>query len=185
MNADGATTAAFVRVTLAELDPLAPGGPTGGRPIAPRTVTELVRPIPRDAGRALAGTSCSWAGDELCMDLAVHPPVGRRARLVEIVLRERWRAVGSDRWELAEYGYELRHHELTYRRALHRHDVNNFVRTYGVATHEHSEAAMGNPAFGHYLTNPPCRGALDGFDRLYGVWLAGTKPDCSQLRCLG
>jgi hypothetical protein len=124
-------------------------------------------------------------GDDLFMDLAVHPPVGRRARLVEIVLRERWRAVGSDRWELAEYGYELRHHELAYRRALHRHDVDYFVRTYGVATHEHCEATMGNPVCGHYLANPPCRGALDGFDRLYGVWLTGTKTDCSQLRCLG
>jgi hypothetical protein len=70
-------------------------------------------------------------GDDLFMDLAVHPPVGRRARLVEIILRERWRAVGSDRWELAEYGYELRHHELAYRRALHRHDVDYFVRTSG------------------------------------------------------
>jgi hypothetical protein len=66
-----------------------------------------------------------------------------------------------------------------------RHDVNAFVRTCGVATHEHCEATMGNPACGHYLANPPCRGALDGFDRLYGVWLSGTKPDCSQLRCLG
>ncbi len=128
----------------------------------------------------------SWDrdGDEMFMDLAIHPPVGRRSRLVEIVLRERWRAVGRERWLLAEYGYELRDHELAYRRALHRHDVDDFVRTHGVATHEHCEATIGSPACDHYRADSPCRGALDGFDRLYGVWLTGTKPDCSQLRCL-
>jgi hypothetical protein len=124
-------------------------------------------------------------GDELVMDLVVRPPVGSRSRLVEMVLQERWRAVGGDRWELAEYGYELRDHELDYRRAFHRHDVDHFVRGCGVATHEHCEATMGRPACSHYMAIPPCLGALDGFDRLYGVWLAGTKPDCSQLRCLG
>ncbi|MBF6606710.1 MAG: hypothetical protein IVW53_14160 [Chloroflexi bacterium] len=116
------------------------------------------------------------------MDLAVQPPAGSRSRLVEIALRERWHVVQGDRWELAEYAYELRHDGLDYRRALHRHDVDHFVRTYGVATHEHCEATTGNPACGHYMANP-CRGALDGFDRLYDLWLTGTKPDCSQLRC--
>lgn len=122
-------------------------------------------------------------GDELSMDLVVHPPVGSRSRLVEIALRERWRAVGGDRWELAEYGYELRDHELDCRRALHRHDVDRFVRTWDVATHEHCEATMGHAVCGHYAASP-CRGALDGFDRLYELWLTGTKPDCSRLRCL-
>ena len=123
-------------------------------------------------------------GDELHMALAVHPPVGSGSRPVVIELRERWHAIGGGRWELAEYGYELRDYELDYRRTLHRHDVDHFVRTYGVATHEHCEASMGNPACGHYAASP-CRGALDGFDRLYDVWLTGMKPDCSQLRCLG
>ena len=129
----------------------------------------------------------SWErdGDEVFMDLAIHPPVGRRSRLVEIVLRERWRAVGRERWLLAEYGYELRDHELAYRRALHRHDVDDFVRTHGVATHEHCEATIGSPACDHYQADSRSRGALDGFDRLYGLWLTGIKPDCSQLRCLG
>ncbi len=123
-------------------------------------------------------------GDDLFMDLAVQPPLGRGSRPVVIVLRERWRAVGSDRRELAEYGYELRNHELDHHRALHRHDVEHFVRAFGVAAHEHCEATMGSPVRSHYLANP-CRGALDGFDRLYGAWLTGTKPDCSALRCLG
>jgi hypothetical protein len=123
-------------------------------------------------------------GGELLMDLAVQPPVGQSSRLVQIVLRERWRAAGTDRWELAEYSYELRNHELDYRRALHRHDVDHFVRAYGVATHEHCETTLGNPVCSHYMANQ-CRGALDGLDRLYGAWLAGRKPDCSDLRCLG
>ncbi len=121
--------------------------------------------------------------DELAMDLAIHPPVATRSRLVEITLRERWRAIAGGRWELADYAYELRDDELDYRRALHRHDVDHLVRACGVATHEHCEATMGHPMCGHYEANP-CRGALDGFERLYGVWLTGTKPDCSQLRCL-
>lgn len=122
-------------------------------------------------------------GDELAMDLAVRPPVTRRSRLVEIVLQERWVSVGRERWELATYAYELRDHELGYRRALHRHDVDVFVRAFGVAAHQHCEATMGTAACGHYLAEP-CRGAIEGFDRLYGHWLTATKPDCSKLRCL-
>lgn len=123
-------------------------------------------------------------GDELVMDLAVRPPVGRRSGVVEIDLRERWRAAGRDRWALAEYGYELRDHHVDYRLALHRHDVDRFLRAHGVAAHEHCEATMGRPACSHYMAEP-CAGALDGLDRLYGAWLAGRKPDCSRLRCLG
>ena len=85
---------------------------------------------------------------------------------------------------LVEYGYELRHLELDYRRALHRHDVEYFVRTFDVATHEHREAAMGVAACGHYA-GEPVSGAIDGFRRLYNAWLSNAIPDCSQLRCLG
>ncbi len=123
-------------------------------------------------------------GDELIMDVAVHPPEARPSRLVEIVLQERWRSVERDQWQLAEYAYELRDHELGYRRALHRHHVDYFVRTYGVAAHEHCEASMGNPTCGHYMAEP-CRGAIDGLDRLYALWLTGARPECSELRCLG
>lgn len=45
-SADGTGTAAFGRVTLAELDPLPSGGPAGTRSPAPRSVTELFRPVP-------------------------------------------------------------------------------------------------------------------------------------------
>ena len=123
-------------------------------------------------------------GSELIMDVAIHPPVDRRSQGAEIVLKERWHPAGTERWELAEYGYELRDREVGYRRALHRHDVEHFVRTHGIAAHEHCEATMGHPGCSHYAAERPCLGALDGFDRLYGEWLTAMKPDCSKLRCL-
>jgi hypothetical protein len=121
------------------------------------------------------GDEVVWAndGDGLVMDVAP----------VDLVLQERWRPHGRD-WLMAEYGYELRHHQLGFRRALHRHDEEYFVRTHGVATHEHCESTMGHETCGHYA-GEPMRGALDGLMRLYSVWLTGRKPDCSTPRCLG
>src|SRR5450756_1140236 len=49
-SADGALTATFARVTLAELDPLPSGSPAGAQPIAPRSVAALVRPLPATQG---------------------------------------------------------------------------------------------------------------------------------------
>jgi hypothetical protein len=121
-------------------------------------------------------------GERLAMNVEIHPPAGRRAR-VQITLAERWRPIGADRWELDEYAYELRDFGLDYRRALHQHDRDDFVRFFGVATHEHCEAVLGRPRCDHYA-GVPCRDASDGLDRLYVIWTAGTKPDCSQLRCL-
>jgi len=121
--------------------------------------------------------------DDLVLDLATRLPVPRRSRDVDLVLRERWRPETRGGWVLVEYGYELRDHELDYRRALHRHDVEYFVRTHDVATHEHCEATMGHVACGHYA-GPPVGGAIEGFSRLYNAWLSNTKPDCSRLRCL-
>lgn len=123
-------------------------------------------------------------GDDLLMHLEIRPPLDRRSRPVDLVLQERWVSVAHDRWELVAYGYELRHHELDYRRALHRHDVEYFVRTYSIATHEHCEAPIGSVPCAHY-SGDPVRGALDGLNRLYDLWLTGSTPDCSLLRCLG
>jgi len=127
-----------------------------------------------------------WArqGDDLILDLATRLPAAPRAHSVDLVLQERWGPTVGGRWVLAEYGYEVRHHGLDYRRALHRHDVDYFVRVFGVATHEHCETSLGHGTCGHYA-GEPVRGAIDGFRRLYEVWLTGSKPDCSRLRCLG
>jgi hypothetical protein len=122
------------------------------------------------------------SGNDLLMDLDIRP-LARRQATVQITLRERWRPAGSDRWELAEYGYEVRDYELDYRRALHQHDVDYFVRRFGVASHEHCEAAIGRETCGHYA-GTLCYGALDGLERLYVIWTTGTRPDCSQMRCL-
>ena len=123
-------------------------------------------------------------GGDLVLDLATRLPAGSRSRHVELVLQERWSPSPRGDWALEEYAYELRHHELDYRRALHRHDVESFVRTHDVATHEHCESTMGHVACAHY-SGEPVSGAIDGFRRLYNVWLSNGKPDCSQLHCLG
>ena len=122
------------------------------------------------------------AGGKLQMEIEIRPPVGRGAR-VEITLAESWRPIGPDRWELDAYAYELRDFELDYRRALHQHHRDDFVRFFGVATHEHCESVMGRPTCDHYA-GVPCRDARDGLERLYVIWTAGAKPDCSQMRCI-
>lgn len=123
-------------------------------------------------------------GGNLVIDLHGRFPVPRRSRNVDLELFERWEPAGRDEWTCVEYAYELRHHELEYRRAFHRHDQDYFVRMHGLATHEHCEATMGVEACGHYY-GPPVADAWDGFRLLYEAWLTDQKPDCSALRCLG
>ena len=43
---------------------------------------------------------------------------------------------------------------------------------------------MGRAACDHYAGDPVA-GAIEGFQRLYAIWLTGEPPDCSTLRCLG
>ncbi len=121
-------------------------------------------------------------GDDLILDLRSHLPTIQRAPPTALRLRERWSRTG-DHWRLMEYGYELHHRALDYRRALHRHDVDRFVRAHDVVTHEHCESTLGVESCRHFAGDP-VDGAREGFFRLYGLWLAGTKPDCSSLRCL-
>jgi len=120
----------------------------------------------------------------LIIDLEGRLPMPRRSGDVDLDLFERWQPTGRDQWVCVEYRYELRHHELQYRRAFHRHDEAYFVRLYGVATHEHCEATMGLPSWGHYY-GQPAADALGAFRRLYDLWLTDQKPDCLGLTCLG
>lgn len=123
------------------------------------------------------------ADGSLVIDVGARLPVSRRSEHVDLTIFERWRPMRPDQWELLEYAYELLDHSEDYRRALHRHDVDAFVRAYGRATHEHCEATMGVVVCGHYA-GIPVEDAFDGFERLYGVWLAGERPDCTVLTCL-
>ena len=120
----------------------------------------------------------------LVIDLEGRLPVSRPSRGVDLELFERWQPTGLDQWACVEYGYELRHHEIGYRRAFHRHDEDFFVRMHGVATHEHCEATMGVEMCRHYY-GQPVADAFDGFRRLYATWLTDQKPDCLALICLG
>lgn len=135
---------------------------------------------PNDRDTIALGTE---ADGSLVLDLEGRLPVARRSRDVKLELFERWSPIERGRWACVEYGYELRHEELGYRRALHRHDEARFVRHLGVATHEHCETTMGVVTCDHYF-GVPVRDAIDGFERLYGLWLTGAKPDCRALRCL-
>jgi hypothetical protein len=120
----------------------------------------------------------------LVIDLEGRLPMSRRSRDVDLELFERWQLTGPDEWACVEYAYELRHHEIGYRRAFHRHDEDHFVRMHGVATHEHCEATIGVEVCGHYH-GLPVADAFDGFRRLYHTWLTDQRPDCLALVCLG
>ena len=120
----------------------------------------------------------------LVIDLEGRLPTSRRSSDVDLDLFERWQQTGADEWACVEYRYELRHREIGYRRAFHRHDETYFVRMFGIATHEHCEATIGVEVCGHYF-GQPVADAFDGFRRLYGAWLTDQKPDCLALTCLG
>ena len=119
----------------------------------------------------------------LVIDLEARLPVARRSPDVELDLFERWTPAGRDTFERTAYRFELRNRDRGYRRAYHRHDVDHFVRSFDVATHEHCEAAIGFSICSHYR-GLPVGDAVDAFDRLYNLWLTDAAPDCSALRCL-
>ncbi|MHB8398461.1 MAG: hypothetical protein ACYDCI_05940 [Candidatus Limnocylindrales bacterium] len=120
----------------------------------------------------------------LVIDLECRPPLPPRSADVEIEIFERWRPIEHDRYERVDYKVEIRHHELGYRRAFHRHDAEHFLRAFDVATHEHCEATLGYDTCGHYFGDPVVD-ARDGFRRVYELWLTDEKPDCSSVPCLG
>jgi hypothetical protein len=119
----------------------------------------------------------------LVVDLECRPPHPRRSADVLMEIFERWRPLGAGRYDRVDYKFELRHGELNYRRAFHRHDSEHFLRAYDVVTHEHCEATMGVVVCSHYH-GEPVADATQGFNRLYELWLADEKPDCSALLCL-
>lgn len=119
----------------------------------------------------------------LVIDLEARLPAAHRSPDVNLDLFERWAPAGRDTFERTAYRFELRHLDLDYRRAYHRHDVDHFVRSFDVATHEHCETTIGVATCNHYH-GAPLVDAVDGFSRLYDLWLTDAKPDCAALRCL-
>lgn len=101
-----------------------------------------------------------------------------------IRVREIWRPSGHMVTELAQYAYELFHPGLDYRRALHLHQPDAFLRAFGRREHEHCEVPIGRSPCEH-VAGDPVRGGLDGFRRLLDVFITGEPPDCRALRCLG
>jgi hypothetical protein len=124
------------------------------------------------------------SGGALVVDLEGRLPTKPRAQPVALDVFERWEPAPGGGYERGEYKFELQSHELDYRRALHAHDADYFIREFQVATHEHCESTMGVVACSHYFGFPVGH-AIDGMSRLYDIWLTGDKPDCSALRCLG
>lgn len=135
---------------------------------------------PNDAPRIELGREPDGS---LVIDLECQPPASRRSARIDMVLFERWRPLASDRLERSDYAFELRDHERSYRRAFHRHDAASFVAAFDVATHEHCEPTLGHVLCEHY-GGEPVADAIDGFRRLYALWLANGVPDCGALPCL-
>lgn len=135
---------------------------------------------PNDAEEIALGTEPDGA---LVIDLEARFPSSRHSRDADLQLFERWRRFDRSGLVCVDYMYELRQGELDYRRALHRHDEEWFVRRFGVATHEHCEAPMGTTKCDHFA-GPPVRDAFDAFTRLCDLWLVDHQPDCSALTCL-
>jgi hypothetical protein len=136
---------------------------------------------PNDADEISLGREDDGA---LVVDLECRPPVSRRSANVRINIFERWRPGLRDRYERVDYKFEILHDERQYRRAFHRHDAEQFLHAFDVATHEDCEATLGVAVCNHYFGEPVVD-AEDGFMRLYELWLSDEKPDCSGLPCLG
>jgi len=99
-----------------------------------------------------------------------------------IVLRELW-VLSSQRWEAAEYEYELLDHQRDRRRAFHRHHEAFFLRRAGVTVHEHCEETLGAPRCNHYF-GLPLRDGYEGVEQLVIAWTENGPLGCAGLRCM-
>ena len=124
--------------------------------------------LPNDADEIELGREDDGS---LVIDLECRPPRPRRSADVEIEVFERWRPIGPDRFERVDYRFEIRHHELRYRRAFHRHDAERILRAFDVATHDHCEATLGHATCARDVDDPAAC-ASDGYRRVYELWLS-------------
>ena len=89
---------------------------------------------------------------------------------------------GPDVYARTRYEYELRDEARGYRRALHLHSPESFMRAYLVVVHEHCERPIGAKTCEHH-EGSPVKDAFAGVGALIDAW-TGDPPDCRRLRCL-
>ena len=99
-----------------------------------------------------------------------------------ITAEEIWNPVGADRYERAEYGYDLIDYPANRRRAFHMHDVSAYLARRGVTAHEHCEELLGKPTCDHYLGFPVYSG-YEGLNTLLACWSDPGPLGCARLRC--
>ncbi len=121
--------------------------------------------------------------DYRSFELRSFLPDGRRPPRSVLGLREIWRPVGADEYERWEYGYELLDHVRDYRRALHLHDCDVFIRRFDVVVHEHCERPIGTIPCDHYA-GQPIRDSYQAVEHLVATWVDPAGPDCEALPCL-
>ena len=100
-----------------------------------------------------------------------------------IKLVETWEPVGRGNYAIAEYDYDLIEYPLNRRRAFHRHDEVDFLRSFGVAVHEHCEEVLKKPVCKHYMGLPI--DAYEAVRRFTTLWGQPTGLGCAGLRCMG
>lgn len=118
----------------------------------------------------------------LTYELRAELADGISPALARIEVREAFEIVDSDLYERTRYEYELLDTARDYRRALHLHSPEAFVRAYQVVVHEHCERPIGTVECHHY-EGSPIKDAFAGVRALMGIWTADA-PDCRRLRYL-
>jgi hypothetical protein len=100
-----------------------------------------------------------------------------------IKLVETWERVERGDYAIAEYDYDFIEYPLNRRRAFHRHDEVDFVRSFGVAVHEHCEEVLNQPACQHYLGLPV--NAYEAIRRFTTLWGQPGPLGCADVPCIG
>lgn len=119
----------------------------------------------------------------LAFTIVGHIPDPDASLAAEMRIAEIWRPVLSDRWERAEYAYDLIDRPLGRRRAYHLHDADAARAVLGVAAHEHCEEILGAPTCDHYRGLELGDGH-QGIDLLDAAWVRPGNLGCAAMVCL-
>jgi hypothetical protein len=100
-----------------------------------------------------------------------------------IKLVETWEPVGCGHYAIAEYDSDFIEYPLNRRRAFHRHGEEDFLRSFGVAVHEHCEEVLEKPSCKHHMGLPV--DAYEAVRRFTACWGQPKPLGCAGLRCMG